>query len=263
MLGGARKLRLVETVIVIPTYNEAGNIERLLPMIHERVPTAKIMVLDDDSPDGTADLVEKAAADMVDASVEIVRRSDKSGLGAAYRDGYARALAAGAECVVQMDSDLSHDPAYLPALVAAVQHGADAAIGSRYVPGGEVEDWPRSRQWLSRWGNRYAAGMLGLAINDTTSGYRAYGAPILRRMNVDTVAADGYGFQVEMTHRLVRCGGRVVEIPIVFRDRTAGDSKLSKHIVSEAFGLVNKLALLDLINGAQRRKQRRRNKREQ
>jgi glycosyltransferase involved in cell wall biosynthesis len=252
----------VETVVVIPTYNEAGNIERLLPLVREALPAARILVLDDGSPDGTADLVEKVAAELEGPEVTVVRRDGKRGLGAAYRDGYLRALADGAEVVVQMDADLSHDPTYLPALVAAVQHGADAAIGSRYVPGGDVENWPRTRQWLSRWGNRYAAGMLGLAINDATSGYRAYGAPILERMDVASINAEGYGFQVEMTHRLVRRGGRVVEIPILFRDRTEGDSKLSKNIISEAFGLVNKLALLDVIDGARRRRQARRRKRE-
>jgi len=247
----------VETVVVIPTYNEAGNVERLLPAIHQHAPTARVLVLDDDSPDGTADLVEKVAAELDTDLVEVVRRAGKRGLGAAYRDGFRAALDAGADCVVQMDADMSHDPVNLPALLAAVQHGADAAIGSRYVPGGGVEDWPRTRQWLSRWGNRYAAGMLGLAINDATSGFRAYGAPILRRMDIATVTAEGYGFQIEMTHRLVRCGGRVVEIPIMFRDRTEGESKLDKQIITEAFGLVNKLAVHDVMDGARRRKRRR------
>jgi hypothetical protein len=248
----------METVVVIPTYNEAGNIERLLPQIHTYLPDARIMILDDGSPDGTADIAEKVAADLDGARVDVVRRTEKRGLGAAYRDGFLAALEAGADIVVQMDADLSHDPAHLPALVAAVQHGADGAIGSRYVPGGDVENWPRSRQFLSRWGNRYAAGMLGLAINDATSGFRAYGAPMLRKMDVGSVSADGYGFQVEMTHRLVRRGGRVVEIPIVFRDRTTGHSKMSKQIITEAFGLVNKLALYDLLDGARRRRRHRR-----
>jgi dolichol-phosphate mannosyltransferase len=248
----------METVVVIPTYNEAGNIERLLPLIHTYLPAARIMVLDDGSPDGTADIAEKVAADLDGALINVVRRTDKRGLGAAYRDGFLAALAEGADIVVQMDADLSHDPAHLPALVAAVQHGADGAIGSRYVPGGDVENWPRARQFLSRWGNRYAAGVLGLAINDATSGFRAYGAPMLRKMDVGSVSADGYGFQVEMTHRLVRRGGRVVEIPIVFRDRTRGDSKMSRHIIKEAFGLVNRLALYDLLDGARRRRRHRR-----
>lgn len=248
----------METVVLIPTYDEAGNIERLLRSVHEHVPTARVMVLDDGSPDGTADLAEKVASDLGTTTISVVRRAGKRGLGAAYRDGFLAALEQGADCVAQMDADLSHDPAALPALLAAVQHGADAAIGSRYVPGGDVENWPRSRQLLSRWGNRYAAGMLGLAINDATSGFRAYAAPMLRKMDVATITAEGYGFQVEMTHRLVRCGGRVVEIPILFRDRTAGDSKLDKHIIKEAFGLVNKLAIYDVMDGVRRRRNRRR-----
>ena len=131
--------------------------------------------------------------------------------------------------------------------------GADAAIGSRYVPGGDCVEWPRLRRFLSRWGNRYAAGMLGLAVNDATSGYRAYSAEVLRRMDVASVRADGYGFQVEMTHRLVRAGGRVVEIPIIFRDRERGTSKLSYRIIGEAFRLVMHLAVHDLRRGHRRR----------
>lgn len=246
----------MHTIVVIPTYNEVGNVERLLHQIRTVVPAAEILVLDDGSPDGTADLAEKVAHEL--GAITVVRRGGKRGLGAAYRDGFVQALQAGAEVVVQMDADLSHDPDYLPALIAAVQHGADAAIGSRYVPGGGVVDWPRVRQMLSRWGNRYAAGMLGLAINDATSGFRAYAAPMLRKMEVNTVTAEGYGFQVEMTHRLVRRGGRVVEIPICFRDRIEGESKLSKNIISEAFGLVNRLALRDALDGSFRRRQERR-----
>ncbi len=139
---------------------------------------------------------------------------------------------------VQIDADLSHDPADLPALLANVEHGADLAIGSRYVPGGRTENWPWRRRWLSRWGNRYAAGVLGLAVNDATAGYRAYRAEALEAMDFETVTAEGYGFQIEMTHRLVRAGGRIVEFPIAFRDRRAGRSKLSQGIVGEAMGLV-------------------------
>ena len=139
---------------------------------------------------------------------------------------------------VQIDADLSHDPAVLPALLANVEHGADLAIGSRYVPGGITEDWPYRRRLLSRWGNRYAAGLLGLAVNDATSGYRAYRSEALERIGYDTVRADGYGFQIEMTHRLVRAGGSIVEFPITFRDRRAGQSKMSRGIVREAARLV-------------------------
>ena len=136
--------------------------------------------------------------------------------------GSASALDGGADVVVEMDADLSHDPEVLPALVAIVEHGADVAIGSRYVPGGLTENWPWRRRALSRWGNRYVAGVLGLAVNDATAGYRAYRAEALERMDYATVTADGYGFQVEMTYRIVRIGGKVVEFPVTFRDRTRG-----------------------------------------
>ncbi|MDA0370491.1 MAG: polyprenol monophosphomannose synthase [Actinomycetota bacterium] len=231
--------------VVIPTYDEAENIEPLIGRIREVLPGVRVLVVDDASPDGTADVARRAG-------VEVLERVGKSGLGAAYRDGFAHALDSGAEIVVQMDADLSHDPDYLVEMLSAVRAGADAVIGSRYVPGGGCVDWPRLRRFLSRWGNRYAAGMLGLAVNDATSGYRAYSASILRRIDVPTVLADGYGFQVEMTHRLVRCGGRVVEIPIVFRDRQRGESKLSYRIIGEAFRLVTLLAIDDLRRGRRR-----------
>ena len=232
--------------IVVPTYDEVENVLELVTRVRRAVTGAHVLVVDDASPDGTAAAARNAGAD-------VLERSGKFGLGAAYRDGFATALARGARVVVQMDADLSHDPAYLPELLSAVFAGADAAIGSRYVPGGDCVEWPRLRQFLSRWGNRYAAGMLGLAVNDATSGFRAYSADVLRRMDVATVRADGYGFQVEMTHRLVRAGGRVVEIPIIFRDRERGTSKLSYRIIGEAFRLVMHLAVRDLRRGHRRR----------
>lgn len=230
--------------VVIPTYDEAENIGEVLARVRHAVPSCEVLVVDDASPDGTADLVEALAAQL--GGVTVLRRTAKDGLGAAYRAGFSLALDRGATICVQMDADLSHDPDDLPALLAAVEHGADAAIGSRYVPGGVIEQWPALRRWLSRWGNRYAAGMLGLAINDATSGFRAYRGEALERLGFRDVQADGYGFQVEMTHRLVRAGGRIVEIPITFRDRTRGESKLSYHIIGEAFRLVLRLAWRDL-----------------
>ena len=235
-----------DVLIVVPTFDEVDNIEILIGRVRDSVPGAKVLVVDDASPDGTAEAARRAGAD-------VLERSGKSGLGAAYRDGFAHALASEAEIVVQMDADLSHDPQYLIELLSAVRAGADAAIGSRYVPGGECVDWPRLRRFLSRWGNRYAAGMLGLAVNDATSGYRAYSTSMLRRIDVASVLAEGYGFQVEMTHRLVRSGARVVEVPIVFRDRERGVSKLSYRIVGEAFRLVLRLAVDDLRRGRRRR----------
>jgi dolichol-phosphate mannosyltransferase len=233
----------VPVTVVIPTYDEAENIAEVITRLRRAVPTCRVLVVDDASPDGTADLVEALGAQIGD--VEVLRRSAKDGLGAAYRAGFAHALERGATVCVQMDADLSHDPDDLPALLAAVEFGADAAIGSRYVPGGVIEEWPPLRRWLSRWGNRYAAGMLGLAINDATSGYRAYRAEALERLGFREVTADGYGFQVEMTHRLVRARGRIVEIPITFRDRIRGQSKLSYRIIGEAFRLVLRLAWRD------------------
>ncbi|MFN5605202.1 MAG: polyprenol monophosphomannose synthase [Actinomycetes bacterium] len=234
-------------VVVIPTYNEAGNIERLLEGIRAAV-DVEILVVDDSSPDGTADIVERFAQ-RCGADITVLRRPVKSGLGTAYRAGFAEALREGDRICVQMDADLSHDPTYLPALISAVELGADASLGSRYVPGGRIENWPRLRLFLSRWGNRYAAGMLGLAVNDATSGFRAYSPHLLRRIDVGSVRAEGYGFQIEMTHRAVRSGARIVEVPITFVDRVVGESKLSHHIINEAFGLVNRLWFTDRLLG--------------
>jgi glycosyltransferase involved in cell wall biosynthesis len=233
----------VRVAVVVPTYNEAGTIVAVCERIRDAVPDAEIIVVDDASPDGTADLARAAGARL--GGVVVLERPAKDGLGAAYRAGFALAIERGAEVCIQMDADLSHDPAVLPALVANVEHGADLAIGSRYVPGGVTENWPWTRRALSRWGNRYAAGVLGLAVNDATAGLRAYSVDALERMDYRSVNTEGYGFQVEMTHRLVRAAGRIVEFPITFRERTVGESKLSNGIVNEAFVLVAKLWLQD------------------
>lgn len=233
-------------VIVVPTYDEAGNIVELLDRIGAVVPQARVLVVDDGSPDGTADVVETYRVNCPNR-VRVLRRQAKAGLGAAYRAGFAEALAEGADICVQMDADLSHDPRYLPALLSAVTTGADAALGSRYIPGGSIADWPRLRRFLSRWGNRFAAGMLGLAINDGTSGYRAYRRSLLEAMDFGSVRAEGYGFQIEMTHRAVRRGARIIEVPILFKDRTVGESKLTHHIIGEAFALVVRLWFRDRV----------------
>ena len=242
----------MQVTVVVPTYDEAENLPLLVKGIRAALPGARILVVDDNSADGTADVAD--ALDRELGAIDVLRRPGKAGLGAAYRAGFRTALDAGAEIVVQMDADMSHDPAVLPALVAIVEHGGDVAIGSRYVPGGLTENWPWRRRALSRWGNRYVAGVLGLAVNDATAGYRAYSADALARMAYDTVRADGYGFQVEMTYRIVRAGGRVVEFPITFRDRTIGESKMSGNIVSEAFLLVLELWAQDLRGRRQRRR---------
>ena len=242
----------MRSVAIVPTYNEADNIEALCRSIRAHAPDIGILVVDDNSPDGTADIVDRIAREVGDISV--LRRANKAGLGAAYRAGMRVAIDAGAEICVQIDADFSHDPAEIPALVSAVEHGVDLAVGSRYVPGGITENWPRRRRWLSRWGNRYSSGVLGLAINDATAGYRAYrSSALVDKMSFETVRADGYGFQVEMTHRLVRAGGKIVEIPITFRDRTAGQSKMSQNIVQEALIMVLKLWAEDRRGRRQRR----------
>ncbi len=241
----------MRVTVVVPTYNEADNLDSLCRQVRTTTPNADILIVDDASPDGTADLAERLGAEL--GRIEVLRRVSKDGLGAAYRAGLRAAIDGGAEICVQMDADLSHDAAVLPALVANVEHGADLAIGSRYVPGGITTNWPRRRRWLSRWGNRYAAGVLGLAVNDATAGFRAYRSEALQKMDFETVKAEGYGFQVEMTYRLVRIGGKVVEFPITFRDRTEGASKMSGGIVREALWLVVRLWIAD-FGGRRRRR---------
>jgi len=243
----------VHVVAIVPTYDEVENLEALVQRLRDAVPDIDVLVVDDDSPDGTADLAEKLALEH--GRIDVLVRSGRRGLGSAYREGFRRAIDAGAEVCVQIDADLSHDPADLPALLANVEHGADLAIGSRYVPGGRTESWSWRRRWLSRWGNRYAAGVLGLAVNDATAGFRAYRVDALESMAFETVTAEGYGFQIEMTHRLVRAGGKIVEFPIAFQDRRAGSSKLSQGIVGEAAGLVARLWLDDRRGRRTRRRQ--------
>ena len=241
----------MRVVAVVPTFNEVENIETVCRAIRAAAPDVEILVIDDASPDGTAEVARKVAGEL--GRIEVIERDGKAGLGAAYRAGLRAAIDRGAEICVQLDADMSHDPADLPALVANVEHGADLAIGSRYVPGGRTVDWPPERRWLSRWGTRYAAGVLGLAVNDATAGYRAYRTEALEAIDFESVTAEGYGFQVEMTHRLVRKGARIVEFPITFRDRTLGESKLSRAIVGEAMILVLRLWLGDRRGRRERR----------
>ncbi|HBU04872.1 MAG TPA: dolichol-phosphate mannosyltransferase [Acidimicrobiaceae bacterium] len=232
-------------MIVLPTFNEADNIVEVLQKLRAVIPEASMLVVDDSSPDGTADLVEEVAEEIGDVSV--MRRPAKSGLGSAYCDGFRHGLAAGYDVMVEMDSDLSHDPAALPSLLAAAADGAALALGSRYIPGGSIPDWSWHRRALSRWGNRYAAAVLGIDVNDATSGYRAYRAEALADIDFHTVQADGYGFQIEMAYRVLASGGRIVEVPISFTDRVRGESKMSSRIVIEALVLVTWWAIRDRI----------------
>ncbi len=236
---------MLRALIVLPTYNEAENIDDVLRRVRAVVPEADVLVVDDGSPDGTADLAAARGDDL--GQITVMRRTEKNGLGAAYRAGFAWGLDEGYEALVEMDSDLSHDPAALPSLLTALDLAADLVIGSRYVPGGTIPEWSWHRRALSRWGNRYAAGLLGLAVNDATAGFRAYRASMLRSIDLDAVVAEGYGFQIEMTYQVVTLGGRIVEVPIAFTDRVRGTSKMSSRIVFEAFGLVTWWAVRDRL----------------
>lgn len=238
-------MRPMRALLVLPTYKEAENLVEVLDRVRAASPDTRVLVVDDASPDGTAELAEAHGA--VVGGVDVLRRAVKSGLGSAYRDGFRWGLERGFDVLLEMDSDLSHDPAAIPSLLAAVEHGADLVIGSRYVPGGSIPNWSWHRRQLSRWGNRYAAGVLGLAVNDSTAGYRAYRAAMLSRIDLDAVRADGYGFQIEMTYEVVRRGGSVVEVPIAFADRLRGDSKMSGRIVVEAVMLVTWWGLRDRL----------------
>jgi dolichol-phosphate mannosyltransferase len=235
----------VRTLVVMPTYNEAENIEDVLGLVRRTVPDASILVVDDNSPDGTADLAEKVGQEL--GSIEVLRRAGKAGLGSAYRAGFRHGLAQGFEAFVEMDSDLQHDPLALPSLLAAAEDGADLVIGSRYVPGGSIPDWSWHRRALSVWGNRYARFVLGLGVHDATAGFRVYRRAALQQIDLESIRADGYGFQIEMAYRVRRNGGRIVEVPIAFSDRVRGTSKMSLRIPIEALVLVTWWAIRDRV----------------
>jgi dolichol-phosphate mannosyltransferase len=226
----------VRPLVVIPTFNESENIDRILHRISESLPEAGILVVDDGSPDGTGDLVTAAAAQLPD--VYLLARREKSGLGSAYRAGFAWGLQRGYDVFVEIDADFSHDPGALPSIVAPLAEGFDVSIGSRYVPGGTIPNWAWHRHLISRGGNRYASFMLGLGVADSTAGFRAYSAGILSQLDLDRIRAEGYGFQIEMTYRAKQHGAAIAEVPISFVDREAGESKMSSFIVFEALGLV-------------------------
>lgn len=235
----------MKALIVLPTYNEAENIETVLGLVFEHVPEAEVLVVDDGSPDGTAELAERWGE--ANGGVRVLRRPGKAGLGSAYRAGFRWGLDEGFHVLVEMDSDLQHDPAALPQLIEAVRGGAALAIGSRYVPGGQVPSWKLSRRVISQGGNRYAALVLGLPVRDATAGFRAYSADALRNLDLDAVRADGYGFQVEMAYLVHRNGGAIAEVPITFRERERGESKMSMNIVVEAMLLVTWWGLRDRV----------------
>jgi dolichol-phosphate mannosyltransferase len=230
----------VKTLVVLPTYNESLNIDRMLKVLRSTVPEAQILVVDDGSPDGTAEMALSANREL--GAIEVLCRTGKQGLGSAYRAGFAWGLERGFDAFVEIDCDFSHDPAELPIMLELAE-SSEVVIGSRYVPGGSIPSWSMSRLLLSRGGNKYSSWMLGLKVADATAGYRVYRKSALEKIDYGTVKSDGYGFQVEMTYRARRGGASIVEHPIAFRDRVDGESKMSSSIVLEALAMVTRWGL--------------------
>jgi len=227
--------------LILPTFDEAENIEALVRAADAVLAAAapeghRILVVDDDSPDGTGRIADALAADV--GALRVLHRAGRAGLGPAYLAGFARALEEGATHVMEMDSDFSHDPADLARLLDATRGGADVALGSRYVPGGGVSDWSRRRRLVSRGGSWYARRVLGLGVRDLTGGFKCFRAEVLRAVDLPTVRSQGYAFQVELTYRAIRQGFRVREVPITFRDRRHGTSKMNWQIAAEAVIMV-------------------------
>jgi dolichol-phosphate mannosyltransferase len=224
--------RTPDVWVILPTYNEAENLERIVAAILEHLPASRrVLIVDDNSPDGTGAIADRLAD--ADESIAVLHRELKEGLGPAYLAGFRVALDGGAERIIEMDADFSHDPSYLPRLIEATER-ADLAIGSRYVPGGGITDWGPMRRFISRGGSAYARVALGLPIKDLTGGFKCFRRIVLETIDLETIEARGYAFQVETTYRAIKSGFRVVEVPITFKDRADGTSKMSKAIVAEA-----------------------------
>lgn len=231
------------TLVVTPTYIEAPNVELFIDTVRAILPAADILVVDDNSPDGTADLAEAKGAEL--GRVEVLRRPVKDGLGNAYRAGFGWGLDHGYRRLVQIDVDGQHDPAVIPQLLARLDDGAGVAIGSRYVTGGSTPNWPLHRRVLSKWGNAYATWLLGLELHDATAGFRAYKAEVLEAIDFRDTIANGYAFQMEIAYRLATWGGRIDEVPIAFTDRLRGQSKMSGKIMAESMLLVTRWGVRD------------------
>lgn len=230
--NGRPELPLGRVLVVVPTYNELQNLPLIVARLRASVPSADVLVADDDSPDGTGDLADELAVD--DSQLHVLHRPGKDGLGAAYLAGFAWGLSRGYDVLVEMDADGSHPPEQLPDLLERIAAGADLVLGSRYVQGGAVQNWPRSREVLSRGGNTYVRLALGIDLQDATGGYRAFRATTLDKLGLGDVSSQGYCFQVDLAQRAVRRGLRVDEVPITFVEREYGTSKMNSSIVVEA-----------------------------
>lgn len=233
-------------LIVTPTYNERENLADFLAGVHQVLPQADVLIVDDNSPDGTGHLADEIAAE--DSRVKVMHRPGKLGLGSAYLEAFQRGIAEGYEFIFEMDTDHSHDPRYLPDFLAAFDEGADVVIGSRNVPGGGVEGWGPGRHFLSKGGSLYSRTILGVSVRDLTSGYKGFRREVLEGIHMHRVRSNGYSFQVELTYRALKHGFRVAEVPIIFVDRRAGQSKMSRRIFAEAVMMMPKLRL-DAIKG--------------
>jgi dolichol-phosphate mannosyltransferase len=232
-----------KAVVCLPTYNELENLEPMLRALGDK--DVRVLVIDDNSPDGTGELADRLAQEL--DYVDVLHRERKEGLGPAYLAGFHRALSDGAELVLEMDCDFSHDPNDVPRLLAAVEHGADLALGSRYVPGGGVRNWGLVRRLISEGGSLYARLLLGVKVQDLTGGFKCYRRGVLEAIDLAAIESKGYAFQIETTYRALRAGFEVVEVPITFADREVGGSKMSKAIVAEAIWKVPGLRLAALF----------------
>ena len=237
----------MRTLVCVPTYQEAANVDRFLRAVRSAAPLTDLLVCDDNSPDGTGDIAERTAAEL--GRVDVLHRPGKEGLGAAYREGFRWGLDHGYDVIIQMDCDFSHDPAMIPTLLDAVADGVDCAIGCRYVPGGSTPGWPLHRRMLSKYGNRYTAGVLQLGIKDATGGFRAYRASTLEAIAIDSTKANGYAFQSEVALRMVKARLRLEEIPITFVDREYGTSKMSVKIMAESMARVTTWGIRSRLSG--------------
>lgn len=233
-------------LIVTPTYNERENLETFVSRLHEAAPDVDVLVVDDSSPDGTGELADGLAGR--DPRIRVKHRAGKLGIGTAYIEGFEHALREGYDIVFEMDTDLSHDPRYVPDFLRAIEAGADVVIGSRNIAGGGVEGWGVGRHILSKGGSLYSRSILGLRVRDLTSGYKAFTRQALLAIDLRSVRSEGYSFQIELTYRAIRRGFRVTEVPIVFVDRRAGQSKMSRRIFAEAVAMVWKLRF-DAVRG--------------
>jgi dolichol-phosphate mannosyltransferase len=236
-------VQVPKAVVCLPTYNELENLEPMLRALGDK--DVRVLVIDDNSPDGTGELANRLAQEL--DYVDVLHRERKEGLGPAYLAGFRRALSDGAELVLEMDCDFSHDPNDVPLLLAAVEGGADLALGSRYVPGGGVRNWGLLRRFISAGGSLYARVLLGVKVRDLTGGFKCYRRGVLEAIDLDAIESKGYAFQIETTYRVLRAGFEVVEVPITFADREVGGSKMSRAIVAEAIWKVPGLRLAALF----------------